>query len=382
MIKPTNLLYITADLDVGGTQRHLIQLASCLRNDYNIQVLTFKDGILRKELDFLNIPVYVLKVGGDLGGKTVGLARLVQFLRRRHFQLVHSLLGTATIYGPIAAAIAKVPVKVCSQRNTGYWLTSRFKKAFSKWVYSHLVDYVCVNAAIIREIIVREWNVPWTKVTFIPNGIDLQKCFMAVSRRDEIRARLGCGSSEVLLGLVATLRPIKGIEYAIMATHLLINSGINVRLAIVGDGPERELLQQIAREKGCADHVLFLGFHPNPLEVIPAFDIAILSSLTEGFPQAVLEYMACGKAVVATAVGDLPQLIQNGETGFLIPPRDAKALAEAIMVLILNKNLRDAIGQRAREKVEREYSLSTMITRYKEIYQRFLNGCILKRGAE
>jgi glycosyltransferase involved in cell wall biosynthesis len=255
----------------------------------------------------------------------------------------------------------------------GYWLTDQFNRVASKWVFRHLADHVLVNAMTIREQLIREYGISCDKITVISNGVDIRRDVLAIAHRQELRRRLGCRDTDVVLGLVANLRPVKGAEYAIRATHLLLGSGWNVKLIIVGDGDQRGLLEQIVRESGIDDHVMLLGNYSDPLKIIPVFDIALLCSLSEGFPQTVLEYMACGKPVVATAVGGVSEIIRNGETGFLVPACDPQALARAIEALMTDESLRETMGQRGQEEVEKRYPLSAMISKHDEIYHRLLN---------
>jgi glycosyltransferase involved in cell wall biosynthesis len=173
-----------------------------------------------------------------------------------------------------------------------------------------------------------------------------------------------------LVGAVCGLRPQKALDVLVRAAAQLREELPDVRVAIVGDGPERSRLEGLVAELGLVDTVRLVGAWP-PAEVpdfVAALDVAVSSSDFEGTPLAVMEYMAAAKPVVATAVGGIPDLLEDGVHGLLVPPRDPAALARGIAELLHDPARRRALGERARERQRRELDFDVTVRRLEELY--------------
>jgi glycosyltransferase involved in cell wall biosynthesis len=175
-----------------------------------------------------------------------------------------------------------------------------------------------------------------------------------------------------VIACVANMFAIKGQDWLIRAMPAVLASVPAAVLVLVGDGEWRETLERLARETGVGDRVIFTGSIANPLAVVEHADVVVLPSLSEGLPIALLEAMAIGRAVVASRVGGIPEVVQDGETGLLIPAADSAALASAIARLMMDPPLRANLGSQARAHVERQWSSQRMVACTTAVYDEVL----------
>lgn len=182
------------------------------------------------------------------------------------------------------------------------------------------------------------------------------------------------GSSRLVVGTAGRLVPLKGIVYAVRAIAGLCGAFPGLRLEIAGSGPERARLADEARAWGIAERVTFLGWQPDLRALLPTWDVFLHPSLEEGFPVAVLEAMASGIPVVASAVGGVPELVEDGRTGWLVPPGDAGALGERLGQLLSDGSARRAMGAAARQRVRHNFTVDRMVDEIAAIYADLLEG--------
>ena len=210
-------------------------------------------------------------------------------------------------------------------------------------------------------------------VPMIPNAIPVADYARGASMREAWRASEGYKSEEVLLVSVARMYPQKDHVSLIKAFALVASRDDRLRLLLIGDGPLRPKLEALVRELGLASRVRFLGVRSDVPEILGAADIFVLPSLWEGNPLAVMEAMAAGKPVIATAVGGVPELIEDGVSGFLVPPGDIDALGEAIWRLAVGEpGLRERIGRAASQRAMERFDVSAVTREYEALYERLL----------
>jgi glycosyltransferase involved in cell wall biosynthesis len=235
----------------------------------------------------------------------------------------------------------------------------------------HLLSYaahrfVGVSEETVEDV-VRYERIPRRKVVMIPNGVDGApfRCSIDAGAK---RRELGLPAEGPLLGVGARLVPEKGLEDLIEAVRLLRTGFPTLRLLIAGSGPLEDSLQELAQQRGVADAVHLLGVRHDMPELLRLFDVYVLSSLREGLPMGLLEAMAAECPVVATRVGGIPSVIEDGVNGLLAPPRDPEALAAAIETLLVDKALRSSFSERSRALFDREYGVEQMVRRYESLY--------------
>jgi len=205
------------------------------------------------------------------------------------------------------------------------------------------------------------------KFILVRNGIDINKFNKIIGER----RKFGIRNDAIVITVIARLEPVKGVIYFIRAMKNIVPRFSNVVGLIVGYGT---LYAQLLREViilGLKDYVRFLGWREDIPEILSISDIVVVPSLTEGFGIVVLEAYASGKPVIATNVGGLPEIVENNVSGLLVPPQDSETLAEAIIKLVVDKNLREAMGRRGRIKSE-QFSLENMYKKLEEVYTKCL----------
>jgi glycosyltransferase involved in cell wall biosynthesis len=200
---------------------------------------------------------------------------------------------------------------------------------------------------------------PREKIIVVRNGI---KVGDFLSPAPEVQRK------DVVIGIIARLVPVKDIPTLLHAMHRVIQAESNVRLEVVGDGPERAALEALSTKLGLQNHVSFLGFRRDIPPLLARFDIFVLSSLSEGTSVTLLEAMAAGKPVVVTGVGGNVSLVEHNRNGFVISPRRPDELADALLLLLNNPALRRRMGEENRRKALEEFTVGTMVSRYEELY--------------
>jgi glycosyltransferase involved in cell wall biosynthesis len=213
---------------------------------------------------------------------------------------------------------------------------------------------------------------PPEKIDIIPLGMDLAPLAAAAFRREEIRRELNAAPGEPLIGIVGRLAPVKNHRLFLAAARGMVDSGVPARFVIVGDGELRAELESLAATQGLAGSVRFLGWRKDMASVYAALDILTLTSVNEGTPVALIEGMAAGIPVVATAVGGVPDIVRDGETGRLVPSGDGDALQQAWRDTLSNPETTGQMRERAQREVTARFDPRNMITAIADLYRRLM----------
>jgi glycosyltransferase involved in cell wall biosynthesis len=191
-------------------------------------------------------------------------------------------------------------------------------------------------------------------------------------RAAALRARIGGAEAGIVIGTIASLTSKKGHEFLLRAVATLRDRGVASTLVLAGDGPERPRLEALTQQLGLAGRVHFLGAVPQAADVLAAIDVFVLPSLVEGLPLALLEAMRAGKAVIATAVGGVPEAVTAGVNGLVVAPGDDAALADAIASLAASPERRLELGRRAKETADREFTERVYVDALANLYHELL----------
>jgi sugar transferase (PEP-CTERM/EpsH1 system associated) len=252
-------------------------------------------------------------------------------------------------------------------RNYPHIHSEPLKRKVARRCLYHLSDAVFAVSAEVRDYYCRETGFPRERMQVIPNGVDLRR----IDRADGgARAELGIGAEDFVVGTVARLDATKDTITLARAFARLYRyrRERNLKLLIVGDGDQRAAIENFVAEQGLSAAVIFTGLRHDASRLYGAMNVFALSSLSEGMPLTALEAMAAQAPVVATNVGALPELVEEGGTGFLVEPKDDQALAEHLARFYSEPELARRFGEAARRKIEREYSLELMLRRYTDLY--------------
>jgi glycosyltransferase involved in cell wall biosynthesis len=349
------------ELTIGGTERQFVTLARGLAATLRVEL-----GCLRKRGGFAeevpNITEFDLG-GGFLTQKAIEtLGRLRRHLRALDISIAHSFDFYSNLAMVPAARLARVPVVIGSHRQVGDLLSAAKRRAL---VFAlKRCDRVVCNSQIAAQHL-RDNGIPQSSLVVIPNALPehaFSQPRSGVEKRNDVR-----------IGVIGRMNhPVKNQELFLRAVALLSPRYPQASFILVGDGSRRPRLEQMARELGLEGRTHFLGQRLDIGEVLASLDISVLPSASESLSNVILESMAAGKPVVATRVGGNPELVSDGQSGFLVSPDDEVELAAALERLILQPSLRDELGQRGRGRARAGFSLSSVATKYLELYAELL----------
>jgi glycosyltransferase involved in cell wall biosynthesis len=312
----------------------------------------------------LDIPIYDVQMREktDLGA----LFRLYQHLHSQQPTILHTSLFHANLPGRIIGSLLGVPIIISSERTMAMENVWRYR--LNRWTIS-MVDRVVAVSKNVGEFCITHIRLPAQKVVVIHNGVEIPP--FSQHARKRARQALGLPHEIMVCGAVSRLHPVKGIDDLIIA-FAQVSEKHDSRLVIVGEGQERQHLEALARKIGCSNRVLWTGYREDVPKLLPAFDLFVQPSHHEGLPNTVLEAMAAGLPVVATAVGGTPELVLNHKTGLLVTAGDPAALGEAMSILLEKTHMRESLGQAGRLRVKQHFSVDKMVRKTEQLYELLL----------
>ncbi|MCX8035660.1 MAG: glycosyltransferase [Candidatus Sumerlaeia bacterium] len=369
--RPYTIVQLTSSGDMGGTERMTLELAARLdHNLFHPIVLCLVGGdTLVEECRRRGVEAEHLHCRHPLDWRA--WRRYADILRTRGVSLVHLYGLRANIPGRHLARRAKVGCVVAGIRSTDPW-----RRWYHVWLDRWTARYVDVfvsNSEAGRQAAIRRERIPGDRIKVIPNGVEMPP---AVSF-DAAALRRKFGLSEhdgPVLAVVANLGPEKRHRDLIDAVASLAADFPHMAVLCAGRDEMGGANQQYAAARGVEGQFRWLGRVDNVAEVFAAADFAVLPSRHEGMPASVLEAMAMGKAVIASDVGGIPEVIRHKENGLLVPPLQPAALADAIRILASDRALCERIGQAARRAVEEHFSMAGMVERIQDLYLEYLEG--------
>jgi glycosyltransferase involved in cell wall biosynthesis len=237
--------------------------------------------------------------------------------------------------------------------------------AFSRWKY-HQVDCFLAASNAIRDMLIGD-GIDANRVVTVYEGIDLHR--VQGETAANIHAEFWLPTHAPIVGAVAALTQEKGHKYLIDAAALVVREVPDARFVILGDGDQRPALERHIKELRLDKHVVLPGFRADILSFIQSFDLFVMSSLFEGLGTSLLDAMALSKAIVASDTGGIPEAVSHGETGLLVPPRDARQLAAAIVRLLKDPDRREKMGRAGLERVKRLFSAEQMVEKTLGVYE-------------
>jgi sugar transferase (PEP-CTERM/EpsH1 system associated) len=364
------VLHVIDRLGVGGTEFGIAKVIQGLSGncfEHRICVLRgFDQDFVRAQ----GFEGQVCVAGGSSAGFQFLLGRLARIMRRFRPHIVHSRNWGAIEAIP-AARLARVPVAIHSEH--GYEVDMLAGLPNRRRIIRHIV-YAAADAVftVTEELRAYHARQAWfsaERIRVLPNGVDTSCFKRRYEEREEIRRRLDLSGDCIVLGSVGRMVPIKDHQTLLRAAENLGARGIPVRLLLAGSGPELQRHQQFANGSAeLSGRVVFVGSTIEVPALLNALDIFVLPSLCEGMSNTLLEAMSSSLAVVATNVGGNPELVENGRSGLLFQPGDVSGLTAKLERLTKEPNLRQALGQAARNRAVEQFSLERMIDRYRELY--------------
>lgn len=289
------------------------------------------------------------------------------YINDRGIHIVHTWMVKANIAGVLAARGAKCKAIVSSRRNLGYWM-----RPFHLRLLRYLDRYttrLLANAERVKEFVIAAERVPAQKVDVLYNGVDMTE-FAPGCGDPSVPRSLGIPDAAKVIGIVANLRPVKDHALFLRAARVVADAVPDAVFLLVGTGPLLRDLTTLAAELGLSGRVFFSKGLGRVQDYLGRMCVGCLSSQSEGFSNAILEYMAAGLPVVATDVGGNAEAVETGVSGYIVPYGDAAALAEPMIKLLRDDTLRERMGRAALDRCRRLFEMTVAVGRYEEYYVR------------
>jgi len=362
---PISILHITFDMRIGGTEqviKNLIESNNQTYFDMSILCLESPLGPFGDQLKENGISIHCLarKQGLDLSL----INNIRRHIKSNEIQIIHCHQYTPWVYGLLATIGTNVKV-VFTEHGRFYPDSTTWKRRLINPVLLAFTEDVTAISKATRDALVTFEFIPHDKVKVIYNGII---GLNSGTNKTNLRQQLNITEDQLLVGTVARLDPIKNHQMMLHAFRLALDSGINAKLLIVGDGEERSNIESTITKLGLGESVILTGYIAKPQNYIDIMDIYLLSSLSEGTSMTLLEAMSLSKPCVVTHAGGNPEIILNGGNGFVTPNDDSSEFAQAIIRLCNDASLRKKMGEASRLRFKDEFSTTTMTGQFAKLY--------------
>ena len=386
--RPVKVVRVIARLNMGGPALHVAYLSEGLRErGYDTTLVA---GTLARGEDSMSFVAEELGVRVERVPELSreisplrdlrAILRLAQLIRRERPQILHTHTAKAGAVGRIAALAAghaRPPIIVHTFHGhvlRGYFDPVRAYgfRLLERWLATKTTTLIAVSPQV-RDDLVRLGVAPREKFTVIRLGIELDERISAPDgARAETRRLLGVPQDAFVVGWIGRMTGVKNTDQVLAALKLLRDRDVDAYLCMVGDGPDRERLERRAHDLGVIKRCLFLGYQEEVARFYAAFDGMILTSVNEGTPVSAIESLAAGRPVVATRVGGVPDVVDDGEDGFLVDPGSTEQLADRLEELARNPELREQMGGRGRARVPSRYAVTRLVEDMDRLYKSLL----------
>ena len=366
------VLIFIQGLSFGGPEKLVYDMVKhIIKNQNNIKIIKleiccydilghFAEKLIG-EKQKINLSLLKRKPGIDLFYPF----KLASLIKQKKIDVIHAHNATAWFYGTWASILTRVPI-VYTEHDRSFPTPLRLK--YFHYFFGKYATAVIAVSKTVKENLEKYEHIKNAKVIY--NGID-PDLFKPASIEEKVlkKKQLGLNKNDFVLGNVGRMDYWKNQRILIEILPDLKKISPQIKLILVGGGEEEGNLKKSAIKKGVKNDVIFLGQRSDVNQILKAFDIFVFPSLTEGLPLVVIEAMATGLPIVASHVGGIPELVVNGETGFLVSPASKEEIKEAIIKLLNNPELRKEMGQIARKRFETHFSLPQMVQKYIEVYE-------------
>jgi len=378
---PITVLHLVEDMRIGGLEKVLASIVLHLdKNRFRPEVWCLAHGgEMAEELIRQGVTVRILHLTTYYNA--LNILRLAMLMRDKHFHILHTHGYYGSTFGRLSSLLAHVPIILTHVHSTYYNYTKR-NLIIEKMLSSFTDKIICVSRAV-QSFVTETEKFSEEKTCVLYNGVAWPTANVPPDDALLLKSRLGIGNQELVLTVVASLTTIKGHAILFQALHHLSPEVPPFKLMVVGDGPERYRLESLAKDLGIASRVIFTGARNDVPKLLMISDIFILPSIErEGLSMGIIEAMAAGLPVISTWVGGIPEVVENGTSGLLVEPKNILALADALCILMRDRDLREQMGKVGKDVYLKHFTLKNMMDNLETLYERLVrekNLCLSDR---
>ncbi len=345
------ILFLRPRIEMGGASRILLSLSQALEERGHTVIMGASGGEWFEHFPRRSIVPLYPSTPIHLIQSTI---KLVQIVRQQRIEIIHTHHRFAAIVGRVVSALTRVPLVSFTHefKDNWRWLAPLWNG-----------DWICVSTELLRRHLIDHYHLPPERIVMISSGIPPLE--PAPSSLDYLRS----DPSIRLIGCVGRLSPEKGIDTLLHAMPRVLAQYPSTRAVIIGEGSERKPLEDLAHSLHIQHAVTFLGYRLDAPQLISACDVIVMPSLTENNSQTAIEAMMLRRPIVASNVGALPEMVEDGVTGFLVPPREAETLAQKIVTLLQDSKWAEAMGEAGQRKTQ-SWTPQRAAAQLAELYQR------------
>jgi len=370
-----NIAFHIGSANLGGTENHIIRIASRLQSSgYNVfLIMDSFEGELLEKIKKMEVKIFCNRMQKIKILRLVWIIKTYRFLVKNDIEVLNVYNDISIFYFGIIASLIKNIRMVISIRHNGFgFYSGGVKLKLISMVCRFLSDYIIVNSHNAKKNLIKYYHIDKNRINVIHNGID-KKLIYPNNDNIQLHELLNTtlttiNENTITIGQISRLHNLKDIDTIIKAAEKLVDE--NLIFLIIGDGSEKNRLNALIKSLNLIDKVILLGSQTNAISWIRNFDISLLSSYSEGMPNAILEYMICNKPVIASKVGGVPEIINHGETGLLFEPGNVEELVESILRLIKDNLFMEYLGNNGRRYVEKHFTLDREFNDHLLIYEK------------
>jgi glycosyltransferase involved in cell wall biosynthesis len=373
------VLHLVNRFWIGGAERQFVERLRMHPEGFRAVVGCLElSGPMLDQVRGLGYEPHVFPLAGSMMKPNTAfqIARMAALIRKMGIRIVHGTDFNTNLLGLAAGRLAGAKV-IVSRVDLGH-----LREGFGKWhrkaekLNARLADLVVANADAVKECCVDQEGCKPDNVVVVRNGLDLQR-YDALMKEPLQAPQPPVSEGELLVAVIGNLWPVKGHRTLVEAVNLVRDRLPRARFVCAGEGPERSFLEARIAQLGLGDRIVLLGHRLDVPALLARVQAGCLCSSSEGLSNALMEAMAARLPLIATRVGGNPELVRDGDNGFLVPSGDARALADKLVALLADPKRAEAMGRRGRARVEAELTLERMASGHGALYRRALGGAPL-----
>lgn len=360
-IKPIKIVYAITALTRGGAERFLVDLLKNLdKEKFDPRVITIVGGgELEEEIRKINIPLKIFYKKTKLGLGVIW--QIYKYLKKEKPLIFHSQLFGGDTWGRIAAILVRVPIIITTEQNVN--LDEGFFKKLVKRILGWFTNKVVVISSAVKDYSIKKDGIALKKIEIIYNGVEIEKFLWLEPKFFQ--------NDPPLLGVIARLEPQKGHEYLFKALEKIKDTPW--KLLVVGDGSLRKGLIELRNKLDLQKRIEFTGVRSDVSEILKQIDVFVLPSVWEGLGIVVLEAALSVRPIIASATGGIPEIIENGRSGWLVKSKDINQLSKSIQEVLSNKEEAQRRALQAQQDVKIKFDIKNIVNQYEKLYENITN---------